>query len=162
MHEHRMPGFKPSFSVLVASSTRTKEDDTSGGPVIELLRSKGYGVAGYEVINDDASLIAEKTKKLLEESDALIISGGTGISKRDFTIDAVRSVSRKEIKGFSSVFSLLSFQEIGTSAIMSSASAFVVDGKPVFCLPGSPSGLMMGVVKIILPEIDHIIHELQK
>lgn len=162
MHDHRIPGLKPSFSILVASSTRKKETDTSGQLLTELIMERGYGVISYEVVTDDPELIKGKVMEFLETSDAVIISGGTGISSRDFTVQAVRSISSKEIAGFSTVFSMVSFDEIGPSAIMSSASAFVVSGKPVFCLPGSPSGAKTGVEKIILPEIDHIIHELNR
>lgn len=162
MHEHRIPGFKPRFSVLVASSSRKKSTDTSGQPLVDFLRGRGYEVAGYDVVTDDPETIKSRVKDFLENSDAVIISGGTGISSRDFTVQAVRSIASKEITGFSTVFSMISYEEIGTSAIMSSASAFVVSNKPVFCLPGSPSGAMTGVEKIILPEIDHMVHELSK
>ena len=162
MHEHRIPGLKPSFSVLVTSSTRDRETDTSGQPLVGLLKEKGYDVAAYDVVDDDADLIRAKVEEFLMKSDALVISGGTGISGRDVTVQAVRSISSKEIGGFAAVFSMLSFNEIGTSAIMSSASAYVVSNKPVFCLPGSPSGARTGVEKIIIPEIDHIIHALNK
>ncbi len=162
MHEHRMPGFRPVFSVLVASSTRKKGDDDSGSSIIEVLKNNGNSVSGYEVVTDDVETIRESVKRLLGKSDALVISGGTGLSARDFTIEAVRGIATKEITGFSHVFAMISYHEIGTSAIMSNASAFVVDSKPVFCLPGSPSGARTGVEKLILPEIDHIVHELNK
>ncbi len=162
MHEHRIPNFLPVFSILVASSSRTKEDDTSGGKLLELLKEKGYGVSSYNVVKDDSELIKSSALEMLQDSDALIISGGTGMSKRDFTIQAIRSISSKEMTGFAHVFSILSFQEIGTPAIMSNATAFVVRDKPVFCLPGSPSGAMAGLEKIILREIDHVVHELNK
>lgn len=162
MHEHRIPGLMPKFSILVASSSRNIETDTAGGPLIEFLQSRKYEVTGYDVVNDDPDMIREKAEELLKKSEVLVISGGTGISGRDFTVHAIRSISSKEITGFSTVFSMLSYEEIGTSAIMSGATAFVVGNKPVFCLPGSPSGTMMGVERIILPEIDHIIHELNK
>lgn len=162
MHEHRIPGLKPKFSLLVTSSTRSKETDTAGRPIIELLRRSGYEVTGYKVVNDDREVISTAVEELISESDALIISGGTGISGRDYTVDTVKKMSDKEIRGFATVFAMLSFQEIGSTAIMSSASAYVVKNRPVFCLPGSPAGLRMGVEKIVLPEIDHIIHELNK
>ncbi|HKJ96571.1 MAG TPA: molybdenum cofactor synthesis domain-containing protein, partial [Thermoplasmataceae archaeon] len=144
MHEHRIPGLKPRFAVLVTSTTRSRETDTSGQPLMEFLKGKGYKVSAYDVITDDPDAIKAKARELLEKSDALVISGGTGISASDFTVQAIRGISSREIDGFSNIFSMLSFEEIGTSAIMSSASAFVVSNKPVFCLPGSPSGARMG------------------
>jgi molybdenum cofactor biosynthesis protein B len=91
-----------------------------------------------------------------------VISGGTGLTKNDVTIEAISSISEFEITAFSTIFSLLSYEEIGTSAIMSRSSAFVVDRKPVFCLPGSPKAAELGVKKIVLEQIDHIHHELNR
>lgn len=162
MHDHRIPGLKPVFSVLVASSTRSKGNDASGEAIITILESEGYSVSGYEVVTDEVEAIKKKAEELLSSSDALVISGGTGISDRDVTIPSIREMSSKEISGFAHIFSMMSFQEIGTSAIMSSSSAFVVGKKPVFCLPGSPDGARLGVEKVILPEIDHVVHELNK
>lgn len=162
MHEHRIPGLKPVFSILVASSTRSKGNDSSGDAIRTILESEGYEVSGYDVVTDDTDAIKKRAEELLSASDALIISGGTGISARDVTIHSIRDAASKEIPGFAHVFSLMSFQEIGTSAIMSGSSAFVVGKKPVFCLPGSPAGARLGVEKIILPEIDHIVYELNK
>lgn len=162
MHDHRIPGLKVRFSVLVASSTRTRDNDSSGGPLVSLLKEKGYEVSGYDVVNDDSEQIRKRSLELLSDSDVLVISGGTGLSSRDYTVDAIRSISSRELRGFAAVFSILSFHEIGASAIMSNSTAFIVDNKPVFCLPGSPSGSMTGLEKIIIPEIDHVIHELRK
>lgn len=162
MHEHRMPSLKPKYSVLVVSSTKTKETDTSGKEIIKFLESEDLEVVNYGISDDDANEIKGKVTDFLTNSDAVIISGGTGISSRDVTIEAVRSISEKEIHGFSTIFSLLSFNEIGVSAIMSGSSAYVVGGKPVFCLPGSPKGALLGTKEIVVKEIDHIIHELNK
>jgi molybdenum cofactor synthesis domain len=159
MHEHRIENLKARFSVIVCSSTRTKENDTSGQEINSSLKEAGHEVSFYEVVRDDPEMIEESVKRAISKSDVLIISGGTGITSRDVTIETVRSMAEKEIHSFSTVFALLSYQQIGTSAIMSNSSAFLIDRKPVFCLPGSPSGASLGVKGIILKEIDHILHE---
>lgn len=159
MNEHRIKDLRINFSVLVCSSTRTKDNDTSGTEIISLLEKAGHNIAFYEVIPDDPELIRKTTLRGIEAGDALIISGGTGITSHDVTVEAVREIADKEIRGFGITFTILSYQQIGTSAMMSGSTAFLVRKKPVFCLPGSPSGASLGVSGIILKEIDHIIHE---
>ncbi len=162
MHEHRIENFKARFGVLVCSSTRDTKSDEAGSSIIALLKQRGHEISRYEVVRDDIDTIRRNVVEFIQESDALIISGGTGITKHDVTIEAVSSLAEYEMKGFSHVFALLSYQEIGSSASLSRASAFVVLRKPVFCLPGSPKGAEMGVRQIILKEIDHIHHELNR
>lgn len=162
MHDHRIPSLNPKYSVLVVSSTKTEDTDTSGRAIINFLESENKQVVNYGISDDDIAEIRSKVREFLAGSDAVITSGGTGISSRDVTIEAVRGISTREIPGFSAVFSFLSYNEIGVSAIMSGSSAFVVDGKPVFCLPGSPKGALLGTREIVVKELDHIIHELNK
>lgn len=162
MHDHRIGGFKGKFGVLVCSSTRNADNDEAGQTIMSLLRNSGHEVSGYKVVKDDPELIKRNVLEFLQTSDAVVISGGTGITKHDITTDTVSSIAEYELKGFGHVFALLSYEEIGTSAVLSRASAYVVNRKPVFCLPGSPRGAGMGINKIILKEIDHIHHELNR
>lgn len=162
MHEHRIEDFKGRFGVLVCSSTRDSKSDEAGSKIISLLKQAGHEISRYEVVKDDVDIIRRNVVEFLDQSDALIISGGTGISRYDVTTEAVGSLAQYELKGFGHVFAYLSYEEIGTSAILSRASAYVVLRKPVFCLPGSPKGAEMGVSRIILKEIDHIYHELNR
>ncbi len=162
MHEHRIENFKAKFGVLVCSSTRDVKSDEAGSKIISLLKENGHQVSRYEVVKDNADDIRRNVVEFLGDSDAVIISGGTGITKHDVTIETVSGLAEYEMKGFGHVFALLSFQEIGASASLSRASAFVVLRKPVFCLPGSPKGAELGVKEIILKEIDHIHHELNR
>lgn len=159
MNEHRIKNLRINFSVIVCSSTRNKDNDASGAEIRNLLQNAGHAVTFYEVIPDNIDLIMETSLKALELSEALIISGGTGITSHDVTVEALRKISSKEIRGFGITFTMMSYQQIGTSAIMSGSTAFLVGRKPVFCLPGSPSGAALGVEGIILKEIDHIMHE---
>lgn len=162
MHEHRIKDFSARFGVLVCSSTRDVKSDEAGSKIISLLKQEGHQISRYEVVKDDADAIRRNVVEFLQDSDALIISGGTGITRHDVTVEAVSGMAEYELKGFGHIFALLSFQDIGTSSILSRASAFIVLRKPVFCLPGSPKGAELGVSKIILKEIDHIHHELNR
>ncbi|MEM3675915.1 MAG: molybdopterin-binding protein, partial [Thermoplasmataceae archaeon] len=119
-------------------------------------------VLHYAVVKDSIEEIQSTVKAFLSDSDCVIISGGTGITRNDVTVDAVRKIADFEITGFSVVFTIKSFNEVGTSALLSRATAFAVGRKPVFCLPGSPRAAVMGTEEIIIPEIDHIIHELAR
>ncbi|MEM0156777.1 MAG: molybdenum cofactor biosynthesis protein B [Thermoplasmataceae archaeon] len=160
MHDHRISGFAASFHVITCSSTRTVENDDSGRGIIDVIREKGHRISGYEIVDDDMELIRKAVISGLESSDAVIITGGTGITSRDVTIEAVRGIADYEMTGFGHVFALISFQKIGASAIMSRSAAFIVKRKPVFCLPGSPDGSILAVSSLILDQIDHIHHEL--
>lgn len=162
MHEHRIEGFRAKFGVMVCSSTRDEKSDEAGSRIISLLKDAGHELSRYEVVKDDQDAIRRNVEEFLRESDALIISGGTGITKHDVTIEAVSSIAEYEMSGFGHIFAILSYEEIQTSAVLSRASAFVVSRKPVFCLPGSPAGAETGVSKIILKQIDHIYHELNR
>lgn len=162
MHDHRMSGYHARFGVIVCSSTRDKRTDEAGSRIMSLLKDNGHEIVNYSVIKDNADIIRKTVKDFLEDCDSIIISGGTGITTYDVTTETVASIAEYEMTGFGHVFAILSHQEVGTSAVLSRSTAFVVDRKPVFCLPGSPSGAAMGVEKIILKEIDHIQHELRR
>ena len=162
MHHHETKGFSGKFGVITCSSSRTQDDDDSGKTIMDLLENAGHEVVSYEVIADDQIRIKNTVLDFLDQCDSVIISGGTGITRYDVTIQAVSSIAEYEMTGFSHVFATLSFQEIGTNAALSRATAFVVNRKPVFCLPGSPAGAKLGVSGIILEQIAHIHHELNR
>ena len=162
MHEHRIEDFHAKFGVLICSSTRSMENDESGTSIIKLLEKNGHEVSNYEIVKDDEAEIIKMVLEFIKDADAVVISGGTGITLRDVTVEAVARIAEYEMKGFSTIFSMLSFKEIGSSAMLSRASAFVVHRKPVFCLPGNPGGASLGIEELILKEIDHIHHELNR
>ena len=162
MHNHETENFTRKFGVITCSSTRTEEDDDSGKTVMELLENAGHEVVSYDVIKDDTDLIRETVQEFLDVCDAVIISGGTGITRYDVTIQAVSAIAEYEMTGFGHVFASLSLEEIGTGAALSRSAAFIVGRKPVFCLPGSPAGARLGVTGIILEQISHIHHELNR
>ncbi len=133
--------------------------DESGDLAEELLRSNGHEIAGRDLIPDDLVMIRSRVMEAVsrEDVDVVVTTGGTGISRTDTTIEAVRPLLDKELEGFGEVFRIESLREIGYSAIMSRATAGVIGDKLVVCLPGSPNAVRLGL-KIVLPELDHIMN----
>lgn len=161
MEEHKLHRYNLTFSVITVSSTRTKENDESGKLIMDIIEKSGYRVTHYEIVKDDIIQIRRAFFNSIHYSDVLIFNGGTGISKLDQTPEALVPYL-KVLPGFGEIFRLLSFNEIGTSAIMSRAIAGIYNEKTVFLLPGSPNACKMAVEKIILNEINHIYYEINK
>jgi molybdenum cofactor biosynthesis protein B len=117
-----------------------------------------------EIVPDESKMIIETILRSVEKNnlDAIITIGGTGISKRDVTTDSVEKLMTKEIPGFGEIFRSISFQRIGTAAILSRAVAGIVGGKPIFCLPGSPQSIEVGLKELILPEIGHMVKHIRE
>lgn len=165
VEEHREAGPEQvRFAVLTVSDTRTKETDESGQLIIELVRSAFHVPAVRALCKDDP----EEVRRLVQDAcsqdgvDALIITGGTGIARRDSTYDSVCDLYEVEIPGFGEIFRALSFREIGAAAMLSRASAGVVNGRPVFSLPGSAGAVRLAMDELILPEIGHVLAELAR
>ncbi len=161
MHDHHSTE-KPVFSVLVCSSSRNERSDTSGKVIRDLLNSQGFEVRASEIVGDDREEIISALSNLLNDSNVVIVSGGTGISTRDITTETIRSIADREVTGFGIQFQTLSMWEIGSSAMLSSTTAFLLGRKLVFCLPGSPDAARLAVGKLIIPEAGHIMHELNR
>ncbi len=158
---------KINFAVIVSSSSRYKKlkarepfTDPSGDLIVELLQKAGHNVASREILPDDRVLIGKYMGNAIgsEEVDTIIVCGGTGVSLTDVTIETVRPLLIKTLPGFGELFRKLSFDEIGSAAIMTRALAGVTDqGKVVFCIPGSPQAVKLVMEKLILPETGHIL-----
>ncbi len=148
-------------AVLIISDSRTERDDESGGLVKRRLGESGHRVMAYAILKNDAGAIKKKIEELLgqDELQVIIVSGGTGVSHRDVTIDTVEPMLEKKLDGFGELFRLLTYQEIGTGSIMSRATAGVVKGKVILCLPGSVGAVTLAMDRIILPEIGHLVRE---
>ena len=163
--EHKAQGpASIGCGVITCSDTRTPETDKSGQLIQELLREQGHHVPMYAVVKDEP----EEVRTLLEslgnnlQVGAIIINGGTGISQRDTTFEAVDAVLEKRLVGFGEIFRYLSFKDIGSSAILSRATAGLFMGKIVFSIPGSSGAVRLAMEQLILPELPHIVGELQK
>jgi molybdenum cofactor biosynthesis protein B len=151
-------------AVITVSTTRTKRDDISGKTIIGILESAGHTVIFYDIIKDDVSLISSTLEHALEKEgvQAVIINGGTGVGQKDVTFEAVSTFFEKELIGFGEIFRNLSYQEIGSAAILSRAVAGSYKGKIIFCLPGSTNACKLAMQKLIVPELGHIVYELNR
>jgi len=146
-------------AVITASDTRSEETDISGKKIKDLLVANHHVVVSYQILKDEPVQIAAAVRTLLEqpEVDALIINGGTGIAPRDTTFEAVQGLLEKEIGGFGELFRMLSYQDIGSAAMLTRTTAGVAKGKIVVSLPGSTGAVELGMSKLILPELGHML-----
>ncbi len=149
-------------AVITVSDTRTMENDTGGQILKEQLTSQGHQIVHYQIIKDEPTQIKELLLALSNNTDcqAMIFNGGTGISKRDRTFDVIDSFLEKRLTGFGEIFRYLSYLDIGSSAIMSRATAGSYKGKIIISVPGSPAAVKLALEKLILPEIAHMVWEL--
>jgi molybdenum cofactor biosynthesis protein B len=152
---------KANFAILIVSDTRDEKTDESGKIVKQLILSEGHQVLVHEIITNNKALIQTTMKEMFQNPkiNVIITSGGTGISKRDITVDAVSELLDKRIDGFGELFRKLSYEEIGEAAMISRAIAGAVNGKLVFSLPGSKNAVKLALSKLILPGIGHILWE---
>ncbi|TDL31408.1 MogA/MoaB family molybdenum cofactor biosynthesis protein [Jeotgalibacillus sp. S-D1] len=151
--------------VLTVSDTRNEDTDKSGKLIKDLLTGEGHVVEHYEIVPDENLIIKRAVQSGLQDPDidAVLINGGTGFSKRDVTIEAVQTLFEKEIVGFGELFRYLSFTEdIGSAAILSRAAAGTAGETVIFAMPGSTGAVKLAMRKLILPEIGHIVSEINK
>ena len=165
VHQHREAAPETvRVAVLTISDTRTPETDTGGDVVEETMRGAGHEVVAREIVRDEATSIRTALVDLLArpEVDAVVTTGGTGISGRDTTYEVVERMVEKRLDGFGELFRMLSYEEIGAAAILSRALAGAVGTKFVASLPGSRNAVRLGMEKLLVPEIAHIVFELRK
>lgn len=164
--EHKMQAPKTVHcKVITISDTRDKDTDKSGRLMIELLEEAGHKIVDYCIVKDEAEVIKNAILQGVhhDEVEVILSNGGTGIAKRDVTIETVQQLLDKEIVGFGELFRMLSYQEdIGSAAILSRAIAGVVNNKAVFSTPGSSGAVRLAMNKLILPEIGHVVREIKK
>jgi molybdenum cofactor biosynthesis protein B len=165
--EHKATAPKElNFGIFVCSTSRyqlmqkgEKIDDVSGALIEALLKNAGHKVLFKKIIADDKVLIQEAVKGVLDSADldAAIFCGGTGITHSDVTIETVSPFLEKTLLGFGEIFRRLSYDKVGSAAVMSRALAGVAKGKALFCIPGSPDAVRISVELLILPEAPHIV-----
>ncbi|MEY4055147.1 MAG: molybdenum cofactor biosynthesis protein [Pseudomonadota bacterium] len=149
--------FKPiNIAVLTVSDTRTAADDTSGDILVERIRAAGHTLAARTIVRDDADLIADQLNAWIDDPgiDAVVSTGGTGLTGRDVTPEALDRVKTRDIPGFGELFRWLSFRSIGTSTIQSRACAVVARGTYIFALPGSNGAVKDGWDGILAEQLD--------
>ena len=145
------------IAVMTVSDTRTSADDKSGDILAERIKGAGHRLAGRVIVKDDVRQIRAAARKFLADKnvDVIISTGGTGLTGRDVTIEALRPLFEKEIEGFGTVFHMISFANINTSTMQSRATAGVAKGKYIFCLPGSPGACRDGWDEILIHQLDY-------
>jgi molybdenum cofactor biosynthesis protein B len=164
VHEHRQKSKKAvGCFVITVSDTRDESSDQSGQLIKTLLSEHGHAAAGYRIVKDETAQL----KPLLEQTladhsvEVILLNGGTGIAPRDTTYEVVSSFLEKKLEGFGEIFRYLSYQEIGSAAIMSRAVAGVARGKIVVSLPGSKAAVELAMRRLILPELGHMVSQVQ-
>lgn len=148
--------------VLTISDTRTADSDPSGDAIAEALQQAGHEIAGRALVKDDPDEVAAVVEEQSEEVDAIVTTGGTGITSRDSTYEALSDLFDRQLDGFGELFRMLSFQEIGAAAMLSRAIAGTIEHTVVFSLPGSTSAVRLAMEKLIIPELPHIVRELRR
>jgi molybdenum cofactor biosynthesis protein B len=155
-----------TFALIVVSSSRfqlllkgERVTDPSGTLMTRLLTEAGHAVDSKRIIADEQGLLERSLRTAIDRSsvDAVILSGGTGISPTDITVETVRPLLGKELPGFGELLRRISFDDIGSSALLTRAVAGLYNGKPVFCIPGSPQAVETALARLIIPETGHIV-----
>lgn len=148
-------------AVLTVSDTRTLETDSSGSAIVDLLAEAGHEPFHAGLVTDDVDAIRERVEALLSDGSvqAVVVNGGTGVGRRDVTIEALVPLMEKELPGFGELFRALSHREIGSAALMSRALGGVARGRALFCIPGSEKACRLAVRELIGPELGHILWE---
>jgi len=153
-----------AFGILTVSDTRQSDDDVSGRLMRELVSQSGHHVFAAAIVPDEPPTVREQVLgwALDPACDVILSSGGTGLSARDRTVEAVSELFDIRIDGFGELFRLLSFEDVGSRAMLSRATAGVVQSTPVFLLPGSPAAVTLALTRLVLPEIAHVVGELRR
>jgi molybdenum cofactor biosynthesis protein B len=151
-----------TVAILTISDTRTEAEDKSGKIIRELVEDAGHTVGHYEIVKDDAEGIRSILTRLAEEGacHVALTNGGTGIAARDTTYEAVVGLLEKRLDGFGEVFRFLSWEDIGSGAMLSRAVAGVYKDMMIFCMPGSSGAVRLAMEKLIVPELSHLVWEI--
>jgi molybdenum cofactor biosynthesis protein B len=164
VHEHKKQAPRSiTLGIISVSTTRALIDDTSGQWIREHAEKIGHRIVFHEVVPDDAAKITATLEDRIKETcpQVILMSGGTGITKKDVTIEAVSPLFDKELSAFGPLFARLSMEEIDSAAIMSRATAGVIGNTVVFCMPGSLNACKLACSKLIFPELGHLVKHVQ-
>jgi molybdenum cofactor biosynthesis protein B len=159
-HKAQAPGSVRCY-VITISDTRTDRTDTSGRAIAELIAAAGHAVVGRTVVTDDPDLVRGTIERQLANPDVQVVitTGGTGISSRDSTYEVVGTMLQKRLDGFGELFRMLSYQEIGSAAMLSRACAGLVAGRIVISLPGSEAAVRLAMERLVIPELGHLVQQ---
>jgi molybdenum cofactor biosynthesis protein B len=162
-HKAKAPQSVRCF-VITVSDTRTAATDASGQAIAALLEAAGHRVSGRTIVKDDPELVRGTIEQQLANSDAQVIitTGGTGITSRDSTYEAIDTLLQKRLDGFGELFRMLSYEQIGSAAMMSRAAAGLVAGRIVVSLPGSEAAVRLAMERLLIPELGHLVQQASK
>jgi len=165
-HKAQAPSSIRCF-VITVSDTRTEETDTAGRAIADLLTTAGHTVLGRTIVIDDPALVRSTIERQLATAresgpQVIITTGGTGITSRDSTFEAVNAILEKRLDGFGELFRMLSYEQIGSAAIMSRATAGLSAGRIVVALPGSEAAVRLAMERLLLPELGHLVQQAGK
>lgn len=163
-HDHRQHGHHAhdlktlGIAILTVSSTRTRAEDTAGDAIVAVLEGEGHEIVTRDVVQDAYDSVQGTVDRFVSRSDvdAVVTTGGTGVTPDDVTVEAVEPLFEKELPGFGELFRRLSYEEIGARAIGTRATAGIADGVPVFCLPGSESAVRLGTEEVVAEVVGHL------
>jgi molybdenum cofactor biosynthesis protein B len=155
---------KARFMVVTVSDSRTPETDDSGRIIERLVREAGHARTLYRLVKDDPEQVAEAIRVggASDEVDVIVLNGGTGMSSRDGTFETVSAMLEKPMPGFGELFRMLSWEQVGSAAMLSRATAGLYRGKAVFSIPGSPKAAQLAMSRLILPEAGHLLFEARR
>jgi molybdenum cofactor biosynthesis protein B len=150
--------------VLTVSDTRTEANDKSGDAITELLTGAGHTVAGRAIVKDEPADVGRVISDQLSRGDVdvIITTGGTGLTSRDSTYEAIIDLLEKQLEGFGELFRMLSYHDIGPAAMLSRAVAGTSRGKVIVSLPGSEGAVRLGMSKLVIPELGHLVQQVRK
>ena len=159
-HKAQSPAIARCY-VLTISDTRTQETDTSGRAILDLLWAEGHQVTGRKIVRDEPDQVRSALQDQLKNPDVQVVitTGGTGITSRDSTYEAIDGLLEKRLDGFGELFRFLSYQEIGSAAMLSRACAGTVKQRVIISLPGSEHAVRLAMTKLVLPELGHLVRE---
>ena len=162
-HKSHAPASVRCF-VLTVSDTRTEATDTGGQTIRDLLESAGHVVTGRAIVRDDPDVVAGSVTQQLSDArtQVIVTTGGTGVTSRDGTFEAIDRLFEKRLTGFGELFRMLSFEQIGAAAMMSRATAGTACGKAIFVLPGSPDAVRLAMTRLIIPELGHVVQQVSR
>jgi molybdenum cofactor biosynthesis protein B len=163
--EHRATApRKVTCAIVTVSDTRTPQTDAGGQAVYDLLTAAGYEVAAREIIRDEPAAMRRLLEKYRDDEslDAVLLTGGTGVSSRDQTYETLAALLTRQLPGFGELFRMLSFAEIGAAAMLSRATGGLMGRTVVLSMPGSPAAVRLAVEKLIVPELRHLVREARR
>lgn len=150
--------------VITVSDTRTLETDTSGQAIVDMLAAAGHMVEARRLVRDEPAEVAALIREQVDRAvvDVIITTGGTGITRRDSTFEAIDGLLDKRLPGFGELFRMLSFHEIGAAAMLSRACAGTCGGTVVIALPGSENAVRLAMTRLLIPELGHLVAETRR